>query len=265
MATQPELELPNELWLAIIDILPRKDLPNLSLVSKAIHELTEPTLYSQLDTHKCLQGPDISLACFFRTVVHNPKLALHVKHANLRAMHSNPRFSHGIDTIDTSFLDEKGRSVIKEQISQSLVDEDDKDHWCRTISLDQNWDAVAAYILLASSNIVSLTVMNVGAPARWYYIPTHLACAGTMSKLQSVHLHQDTSSRDANFFRVVRSLPFLNVESVTTVHAHGMSDTSFTSAGQTCATNSLTLVNCSLTDSALKDFLGVFTALKKLV
>jgi hypothetical protein len=265
MAT-PRAVLPNELWFAIIDLLGRADLPSFSRTSKLFHRLVEPTLYSKLNTHHHKDGVDKSLTHFLRTIIRNPKLALHVKHANLRVVgktfNSRTYESYAVGTLDVSFATDKDRSLLKEHISQSLVHEDDRNTWHKTIFSERNFDAAAAYILFITSlTIESLTMMNYGVSISNSYIHCILSHC-PLSKLRSVSLNQNEVRTEANYLTIANFLPYL-AKDITNLSGHGISDVSFKSNGQKYAINSLDLFDCRLTDSALKNFLGTFI-LKKL-
>ncbi|KUJ20004.1 uncharacterized protein LY89DRAFT_731242 [Mollisia scopiformis] len=268
-------KLANELWIAIIRLVPRSDLPEVSRVSKRLHALTESILYSEIDTTKHKDGPDAALALLYRTIVSRPDLALHVKHVTLSVMTKvgATQSVRESGTLDTSSLAPNYEELLQGYLAESMLSQDVLEDWHATILSERNWDAVAAFILLmVSENVESLTMDNYGAMSRHYFINILLSHAQhahaltesrrPFSQLQEVALNRGASIVNFMRFRSIR--PYLTLGSVAKFTGHDIADanTMFDAGSDSWTTESIALINCTVNAPTLKNFLCGFQALK---
>lgn len=271
-------QLPNELWLQALELVPRTDLPSVSRASKHLHELAEPILYHDFDSTKHKDGPNKALVYLLRTIVNRPDLARHVKNVILRVMVDPHAERLQFGTLDMSFLTSDNRTWMKRQMSLFSPAKGISEDWISIMVSDTNWEGVAAFLLLmVSQNLQSLTMNNYGALSQYHFIhqimrywadpsrtPTHEGCR-PFSQMREVCLYKNDDIRTSNFLSLRTALPYLKYNFITHFIGQGITDASFQLNSNTVLmTESVALYDCRITNATLKRFLRSFGSLKKL-
>ncbi|KAE8450197.1 hypothetical protein EG329_006978 [Mollisiaceae sp. DMI_Dod_QoI] len=271
--------LANELWNAILSLLPRDDLPSISRTSKQLHQVVEPMLYHTFDATKHNDGPGKAVVYFLRTLLNNPGLASNVKNVTLRVMARSNGVRTEFGTLDMFFFTDNNRAWMQEQIvSRSMLPHSICEDWYSSISADGNWDAVISFLLLlVSQDLECLTMHNYGALSHYYFINRLLGLwsdtsrksthegRNPFSQLSEIHVHKNEANGGAaQYMTLINVLPYVKLKSVRKFTGRGFADASFQMiANRVFNTESVILEDCRITNSVLKNFLGSFAALKK--
>jgi F-box-like len=96
--------LPPEIWSLILRNLDRDDLLEVNAVCRNLQKLAEPVIYSAVDY--CGGVLSYRRLCYlFRSIIHRPELALHVKRAHLVVGSSFPEAARHNDSHELDFGD----------------------------------------------------------------------------------------------------------------------------------------------------------------
>ncbi|CZR59084.1 uncharacterized protein PAC_08976 [Phialocephala subalpina] len=223
--------LPKEIWGHIFCALTTADLLNISLASKPLHQLVEPTLYSEFDNY-CSRFK----RAVFRVSIH-------------------PNWSI---LPDLSFI--KSNEWIRLQHRMIAATENKKlcDCWLTKVTEKRFWwDAVVGFMIHAlSDNLESLTMANYDSLDEYSYI-------GELSKLSKVEI----LGSELDFMKDYTSnkiLSYLKLRSLTHFIDHNIYRVAHGPHLPTLSIQSIALTNCQMTNEELRDFLWPFSNLKRL-
>lgn len=271
--------LPNELIVAILNHLPRDDLPSVSLTNKRLHDLVEPILYSTFT-----QTGDLASWHFLRTIAEKPHLCRFVRHIHAADNLEELNGSYEVDVVHQAAL----RNYLPDDLFG--IKGYDSDTWLHDLFISRavkvaSWDVAFALLLVLCSS--SLETVNF----RWYSprersvsypwiveVLRQAALGGSVSRLLP-RLHSVTISGGyvggESFPASLDSLrSYHMIPSVAHVCACGISDQYAPSERrriQDYAYNdvnrhitSLSLIDCRIAPNNIRKFLGSFHSLEKL-
>ncbi|KAF1952879.1 hypothetical protein CC80DRAFT_596298 [Byssothecium circinans] len=264
-------DLPDELWLEILDYLPALDLEdfqlqtlsNLSRVNRRIHSLVSERLYAGFNSFFCASYP------FLRTIISNQQLAGSVQSMRIA-------YGHGVHAERSKYKP----SVLDKRIVKNGLKGKDIPGW-KSWAVDCNNDEAEqeilyATILMHTPNITKLTVDDGEVP---YVIPKWLDLVrriGSGSRFGHVHkfLHLKSLQIETSSLKIRQLSPIFKLPALKNVTLIGLIELARTEEEQsgvlqrllpirTSAVEELSLKEALIQDDILEVLLRSFRVLRR--